>query len=59
MDWHLFNTGQTGGVPGVDLGLQDVTESGAGIRLAFIDGAGPGVKVGVIKPRFKAALSHI
>jgi proprotein convertase subtilisin/kexin type 2 len=39
LQWHLFNTGQSGGAPGVDLSLQGVTETGAGIRLAFIDGA--------------------
>lgn len=37
--WHLFNFGQSGGVPGMDLGLQDVRETGRGVLMAFIDGA--------------------
>ena len=37
--WHLFNTGQSDGVPGVDLGLQGVSETGRGVLMAFIDGA--------------------
>lgn len=37
--WHLFNTGQLGGLPGIDLGLQGVTQTGQGALLAFIDGA--------------------
>lgn len=37
--WHLFNTGQGGGLPGMDLGLQGVTQTGRGVLLAFIDGA--------------------
>ncbi len=37
--WHLFNTGQGGGWPGMDLGLQGVTQTGRGVLLAFIDGA--------------------
>lgn len=37
--WHLFNTGQGGGVSGKDLGLQGVAETGRGVLIAFIDGA--------------------
>lgn len=37
--WHLFNTGQGGGVSGMDLGLQGVAETGRGVLIAFIDGA--------------------
>lgn len=37
--WHLFNTGQTGGLPGMDLGLHGVAETGRGILIAFVDGA--------------------
>ena len=37
--WHLFNTGQGGGVSGMDLGLQGVAEAGLGVLIAFIDGA--------------------
>jgi len=37
--WHLFNTGQGGGVPGMDIGLQGVTETGRGVLIAFVDGA--------------------
>jgi len=37
--WHLFNTGQGGGVPGMDLGLQGVSETGRGVLIAFVDGA--------------------
>lgn len=37
--WHLFNTGQGGGVPGMDLGLQGVRETGRGVLIAFVDGA--------------------
>ena len=37
--WHLFNTGQSGGVPGMDLGLQGVKETGRGMLMAFVDGA--------------------
>lgn len=37
--WHLLNTGQAGGLPGIDLGLQGVTQTGQGVLLAFIDGA--------------------
>lgn len=37
--WHLFNTGQRDGVPGMDLGLQGVTETGHGVLMAFVDGA--------------------
>ena len=37
--WHLFNTGQSGGVPGMDIGLQGVKETGRGVLLAFVDGA--------------------
>ena len=37
--WHLFNTGQGGGVSGMDLGLQGVAETGLGVLIAFIDGA--------------------
>jgi len=37
--WHLFNTGQSGGVPGMDLGLQNVKETGRGVLMAFVDGA--------------------
>ena len=39
LQWHLLNTGQSGGVPGMDLGLQGVRETGRGVLLAFIDGA--------------------
>lgn len=35
--WHLANTGQTGGTPGVDLGLSAVPELGGGILVAIID----------------------
>jgi len=37
--WHLFNTGQSGGVPGMDIGLQGVRETGRGVLMAFVDGA--------------------
>jgi len=37
--WHLFNTGQSGGVPGMDMGLQGVRETGRGVLIAFVDGA--------------------
>lgn len=37
--WHLFNTGQSGGVPGMDIGLQGVKETGRGVLMAFVDGA--------------------
>ena len=37
--WHLFNTGQSAGLPGMDLGLQGVTETGLGVLMAFVDGA--------------------
>jgi len=37
--WHLFNTGQSGGLPGMDIGLQGVKETGRGVLIAFIDGA--------------------
>lgn len=37
--WHLFNTGQGGGLPGMDLGLQGVRETGLGVLIAFVDGA--------------------
>lgn len=37
--WHLFNTGQSGGVPGMDIGLQGVRETGRGVLIAFVDGA--------------------
>lgn len=37
--WHLFNTGKGGGQPGMDLGLQGVTETGQGVLIAFVDGA--------------------
>ena len=37
--WHLFNSGQSGGVPGMDIGLQGVTETGRGVLIAFVDGA--------------------
>ena len=39
LQWHLFNTGQSGGVPGMDLGLQGVKETGRGVLMAFVDGA--------------------
>lgn len=37
--WHLFNTGQAGGLPDMDLGLQGVAETGRGVLIAFVDGA--------------------
>ena len=37
--WHLFNTGQSGGIPGMDIGLNNLTETGQGVLIAFIDGA--------------------
>ena len=37
--WHLFNNGQSGGVPGMDLGLGGVKETGRGVLMAFVDGA--------------------
>lgn len=37
--WHLFNSGQSGGIAGMDIGLRNVGETGAGIVIAFIDGA--------------------
>jgi len=37
--WHLFNTGQGGGLPGMDLGLQGVAETGRDVLIAFVDGA--------------------
>ncbi|MCF8181966.1 MAG: hypothetical protein K9J23_04530, partial [Burkholderiaceae bacterium] len=35
--WHLFNTGQSGGVAGMDIGLQGVKETGRGVLIAFVD----------------------
>jgi kexin len=37
--WHLLNTGQSGGVPGMDIGLQGIRETGRGVLMAFVDGA--------------------
>jgi kexin len=37
--WHLLNIGQSGGLVGMDLGLQGVKETGRGVLIAFIDGA--------------------
>jgi subtilisin-like proprotein convertase family protein len=37
--WHMLNTGQSGGLPGMDLGLQGVNGTGRGVLIAFIDGA--------------------
>lgn len=37
--WHLFNNGQAGGLPGMDLGLQGVAQTGRGVLIAFVDGA--------------------
>ena len=37
--WHLFNSGQSGGTPGGDLGLGGLTERGEGIKVAVVDGA--------------------
>jgi len=37
--WYLFNTGQSGGVSGMDIGLQGVNETGRGVLIAFVDGA--------------------
>ena len=37
--WHVFNTGQSGGTPGSDLGLGALAERGAGIKVAVVDGA--------------------
>lgn len=37
--WHLFNNGQSGGIPGIDLGLGSLTERGQGIKVAVVDGA--------------------
>ena len=37
--WHLFNTGQSGGVPGMDVGLQGVKETGRDVLMTFVDGA--------------------
>ena len=37
--WHLFNTGQGGGLLGMDLGLQGVAETGRDVLIAFVDGA--------------------
>lgn len=37
--WHLFNTGQSGGTPGVDVGLGAVVERGEGVKVAVVDGA--------------------
>lgn len=37
--WHLFNTGQSGGTPGIDVGLGGLAERGEGIRVAVVDGA--------------------
>ena len=31
--WHLFNTGQSGGTPGSDVGLGGLSERGAGIKV--------------------------
>ncbi|MCP5267103.1 MAG: S8 family serine peptidase [Burkholderiaceae bacterium] len=39
--WHLLNTGQSGGTPGADLNVGDVwpTDRGEGVRVAVIDDA--------------------
>jgi len=37
--WHLFNSGQSGGTPGGDLGLASLAERGNGIKVAVVDGA--------------------
>ena len=37
--WHLNNVGQSGGIPGADLGLGSLAERGAGIKVAVVDGA--------------------
>lgn len=37
--WHLFNNGQSGGTPGIDLGLGTLPERGGGIKVAVVDGA--------------------
>lgn len=37
--WHLANSGQSGGTPGIDLGLDGLSERGEGIQIAVVDGA--------------------
>lgn len=37
--WHLFNTGQSGAVASMDIGLRNLQETGQGVVIGFIDGA--------------------
>ena len=39
LQWHLFNTGQSGGVPGIDLNIGNLWEdySGKGVVVAVVD----------------------
>lgn len=55
--WHLFNTGQSGGTPGIDVGLGSLGEKGLGIKVAVVDGA---VQIGHpdLAPNLLAGLSH-
>jgi subtilisin family serine protease len=55
--WHLFNSGQSGGTPGSDLGLGSLTERGDGIKVAVVDGA---VQIAHpdLLPNLIAGLSH-
>ncbi len=55
--WHLFNSGQSGGTPGGDLGLGSLTERGEGIKVAVVDGA---VQIAHpdLRPNLLAGLSH-
>lgn len=55
--WHLFNTGQSGGTPGSDLSLGSLGERGEGIKVAVVDGA---VQIGHpdLAPNLLAGLSH-
>jgi hypothetical protein len=37
--WHLFNMEQSGGLSGMDIGLQGVKDTGRCVLMAFVDGA--------------------
>lgn len=55
--WHLFNSGQSGGTPGADLGLGSLAERGDGIKVAVVDGAVQTAHPDLL-PNLLAGLSH-